>query len=99
MKRKQWIKGFVGIKIDLHKAYDRVNCQILLQILEGYGFDNKFILLIFRCLTSENMKLLLNGSVYSDIPRERGLRQRDPLTPFLFVLFLELLSFDHQAGR
>lgn len=52
MRRTKEIKGVVGIKIDLHKAYDRINCQIILQIMEDYGFDRRFNLLIFRCLTS-----------------------------------------------
>lgn len=85
MRKKKGIKGVVGIKIDLQKAYDKVNWQGLLQILEAYGFDNKFILLIFRCLTEDNMKLLLNGSIFEEIHRERGIRQRDLLPPLLFV--------------
>lgn len=73
MKRKKKIKGFVGIKVDLHKAYDQINWQILLNFLEGYDFNRKFTLLIFICLTFGNMKLLLNGSYFGDIPRECGI--------------------------
>lgn len=80
MKRKNSIKDFVGIKINLHKAYDRDNWQVLLQVLEAYGFDNKFVLLIFRCMSSANVKMMLNGSIDGHIPMERGIRQRDPLS-------------------
>lgn len=92
MKRKKGIKGFVGIKVDLQKAYDRVNWQVLMRILDVYGFNDKFKLLIFRCLSSGNSSLLLNGSSFGQIPMERGIRQGDPLSPFIFVLFLEFLS-------
>lgn len=92
MKIKKGLKGFLGIKVDLQKAYDRVDWNILLQVLEAFGFDNKFKLLIFRCVSSSNIKMLLNGSPFGQIPLERGIRQGDPLSPFLFVLFLELLS-------
>lgn len=47
MTKKKGVKGFVGIKVDIHKAYDRVDWQVLLKVLESYGFDNKFKLLIF----------------------------------------------------
>lgn len=59
MKRKKGIKVFVGIKVDLHKAYDRVNWQVLLHIHDVYGFNDKFKLLIFRCLSSRNTKMML----------------------------------------
>lgn len=92
MKNKKGIKGFVAIKIDLHKAYDRINWQVLLQILDAYDFCEKFKLLVYRCLSSGNLKLLFNGSHFGQIPMERGIKQGDPLSSFLFVLFLEILS-------
>lgn len=92
MKRNKGIKGFVGIKVDLPKAYNRINWQVLMQILDVYGFNENFKLLIFRCLSYGTMKMMLNSSCYGQIPMERGIRQRDPLSPFLFVLFLELFS-------
>lgn len=92
MKMKKGIKGFVGIKVDLQKAYDYINWQVLMQIFDVYGFNENFKLLIFRCLSSWSMKMMLNGSCYGQIPMERGIRQGDPLSHFLFVLFLELLT-------
>lgn len=61
MKKKKGATGFVGIKIDLHKAYDRVDWNVLLCVLEAFGFDNKFKLLVFRCISSTKVNLLLNG--------------------------------------
>lgn len=65
---------------------------MLLQILNAYGFNEIFKLLIFKSLTSGNTKMLLNGSCYGQILTERGIKQKDPMSLFLFVLFLELLS-------
>lgn len=92
MKNKKGIKGFVGIKIDIQKTYDRVNWQVLIQILDAFGFNENFKLLIFRILTFGNTKMLLNGSCYGEIPTKRGIKQGDPMFPFLFVLLLELFS-------
>lgn len=92
MKKKKGVKGNVGIKIDLHKAYDCVDWHCLLRILDAFGFNEKFNLLIFRCLSLVNLRMLLNGSCFGNIPMEMGIRQGDPVSPFLFVLFLELLS-------
>lgn len=82
----------MGIKIDLHKAYDRVDWQVLLKVLDKFGFDSKFKLLIFQCVSSLRVRMLLNGSIFGNIPVERGIKQGDPLSPFLFVIFLEVLS-------
>lgn len=88
-KRCNW---FCWYQIDLHKAYDRVDWNVLLHILEAFGFDNKFKLVVFRCISSTNVKLFLNGSTFGHIPMERGIRQGNPISPFLFLLLMELLS-------
>lgn len=91
MKKNKGVKGKVGINIELHKAYDQVNWHVLLHMLDAHGFNEKFNLLIFRCMSSVKLKMLLNGSCYGSIPMERGIQQGDPISPFLFVIFLELI--------
>lgn len=80
MKKKKCVKCFLGIKINLYKAYDRIDWHDLLQVLEAYGFYKKFKLLIFRCVSSLKVRMLLNGSTYDHNPVERGIRQGDPLS-------------------
>lgn len=82
----------MGIKINLHKAYDRIAWYVLLDVLDAYGFDNKFKLLIFKCVSSMKVRMLLNDSTYGHVRVEREIRQRDPFSFFLFVLFLEIMS-------
>ena len=55
------------------------------------GFSETWITWIMRCITSIKYKMLMNGQPMGHIVPERGLRQRDPLFPFIFILFTETL--------
>lgn len=84
--------GYMAVKIDLSKAYDRVEWSVLFKILENLGFVSHFISLLTECLTTARFSLLLNGSPYGYFAAERGLHQGDPLSPALFTIFSDLLS-------
>ena len=82
MKRK---KGFLGVKIDFQKAYDRMEWGFIQRVLKAFGFNEQFTNLIQQCLSMVHYSLLLNGGICLEFQLERGLRQRDPLSPiFLF---------------
>jgi len=87
MKRK----GAV-IKIDLSKAYDRINWIYLRMLLTHLGFKHDFISWIMGCITSVSFANLINGVASPFFKGHRGLRQGWPLSPLLFLLVAEGLS-------
>lgn len=64
----------------------------LTTILSKFRFSHKLISLVLRCVSIDSVELLLNGSVFSKLEMKKCLRQGDPLSPFLFIIYSKLLS-------
>ncbi|XP_026416758.1 uncharacterized protein LOC113312217 [Papaver somniferum] len=81
-----------SLKIDISKAYDTVKWDAIFYILQQLGFPAIFINWIALCIKTTKFSILINGSPYGFFGAQRGLRQGCPISHYLFVLEMEMLS-------
>ena len=92
LKRRKGREGFMVIKINLEKVYDRLEWSFIRMVLDHFGFPKNFSELILSCVSTTSTSLLFNGSKLEAFSPSRGIRQGDPISPYIFLLCIKYMS-------
>ncbi|XP_026416598.1 uncharacterized protein LOC113312041 [Papaver somniferum] len=90
-KSKKGEKGWMAFKMDFDKAYDRISWALIAKLRSCIGFDQRFIQWVMMCVEYA-FQVLISGSPSQSFLSSNGIRQGEPMFPFLFILCLEALS-------
>ncbi|KAL4275483.1 hypothetical protein AHAS_Ahas20G0111700 [Arachis hypogaea] len=101
MRKMRGKKGYIAIKIDFEKAYDRINWDFINRRLLEFNLPTKLINIIMNGVRSVSYKVLWNENKLRSFSLTRGVRQGDPILSYLFVICMDKLSqyIEQEVGK
>lgn len=92
LRTKKLAHDYMAIKLDISKAFDKVEWLFLNAIMEQMGFHQKWRCWIMKCISTVTYSILINGVPTWQVIPQRGIRQGDPISPYLYLLCTQGLS-------